>query len=499
MDAFQEVVPPTAPVGMRTKLLYGLGSIAFGIKDNGFSTLLLLFYNQVIGLRAAVVGTAVMVALVLDAFIDPVIGHWSDHTHSRWGRRHPFMYAAALPVGVLYLFLWNPPAASATTITAYLFVVAILVRTAISAYEVPSSALAPELTADYHERTSVLGYRYLFGWAGGQAMLLLTFGFLFAPTPTHPAGQLNPEGYRSYAIVAAAMMTLAILVSAWGTHRQIAARPRSVVTRTSLGGTLRGVVGALGNGAFRTLMFAGISGFAAQGLTFGLATYFNTFFWTLPASILALGVVVTMIGVALSFMLATRISMRYGKRRGAVATTLSYPIVSVLPYLARLAGWMPANGTIALIVVLGVATLVATALGVAGAILSASMMADVVEDAQTRTGERTEGLFFAGSLFMQKCVSGLGVFLSGGVLALVGFPAIAVPGKVAPAVLTHLVETYSIGLVVLASISAWFLAKFPLGDEREHAQRVAALALDAKRLMPLPQSEPDLLPQISRG
>ena len=496
MDPHIDPVCPSAPLGIGTKLVYGFGSVAFGIKDNGFSTLLLLFYNQVVGLKAEVVGAAVMIALVLDAFIDPMIGHWSDHTRSRWGRRHPFMYLAALPVGLLYLLLWNPPAAGAGAVATYLFVVAILVRTAISAYEVPSSALAPELTKDYHERTSVLGYRYLFGWAGGQAMLLLTFGFLFAPTVAHPAGQLNPAGYRSYALVAAATMTFAILVSAWGTHRRIAMLPRAQIAPTSLGGTLRGVVGALRNRAFRTLMLAGISGFAAQGLTFGLATYFNTFFWALPASILALGVVVTMAGVGLSFVLAVRISRTFGKRRGAVATTLAYPIVAVLPYLARLAGWMPANGTVTLIVLLGAATLIATALGVAGAILSSSMMADVVEDAQTRTGERTEGMFFAGSLFMQKCVSGLGVFLSGAVLALVGFPASAVPGKVPLPVLSHLALTYVVALVALASISAWFLARFPLGGERDHAERVAALALDTARLMPLPSSEPEYVPQI---
>jgi len=76
---------------MATKLAYGVGSVAYGIKDNGFSTLLLLFYNQVVGLPAQMVGLAVMVALIFDAFVDPLIGHLSDNTRSRWGRRHPFL------------------------------------------------------------------------------------------------------------------------------------------------------------------------------------------------------------------------------------------------------------------------------------------------------------------------------------------------------------------------------------------------------------------------
>ena len=71
-------------VSLATKIFYGFGSIAFGVKDNGFTYFLLIFYNQVIGLPSAMVGLAIMVALVFDAFIDPVVGQWSDHFSSRW-------------------------------------------------------------------------------------------------------------------------------------------------------------------------------------------------------------------------------------------------------------------------------------------------------------------------------------------------------------------------------------------------------------------------------
>lgn len=170
-------------LGLKTKLAYGFGSAAYGIKDNGLQTLLLLFYNQIVGLRSDLVGMAIFAALVLDAFVDPAIGRWTDRTSSRWGRRHPFMVAAAIPVGVLYVLLWNPPRTSSTETMIFLVVVAVLARTAISTYEIPSSALAPELTADYDERTSLLGYRYLFSWIGGMTMAFVTFVFIMAPSP----------------------------------------------------------------------------------------------------------------------------------------------------------------------------------------------------------------------------------------------------------------------------------------------------------------------------
>ena len=100
-------------LGLPTRFFYGFGSVAFGVKDNGFSYFLQFFYTQVVGLPAATVGLAIMFALVIDAFIDPMIGQLSDNTRSRWGRRHPFMYASAIPVAASYLLLWNPPRAGA--------------------------------------------------------------------------------------------------------------------------------------------------------------------------------------------------------------------------------------------------------------------------------------------------------------------------------------------------------------------------------------------------
>src|SRR4029079_12541006 len=106
-----------------------------------------------------------MMALVLDGIFDPLVGYLSDHLHSRWGRRHPFMYAAALPVAASYWFLWNPPdGLSHTGLLIYLIVVSIAVRALIAVNEIPSAALVPELTEHYDERTSILSYRFFFGW-----------------------------------------------------------------------------------------------------------------------------------------------------------------------------------------------------------------------------------------------------------------------------------------------------------------------------------------------
>jgi GPH family glycoside/pentoside/hexuronide:cation symporter len=156
-------MPPPAskrPITARIRHGHGFGSYAYGVSDLGFSNLLLLFCNQVRHLPASRVGLAPLIVLMADACLDPIIGQWSDTLHSRWGRRHPFMYASALPVALGYLLLWDPPASlSGTALFYYLIAVAILVRFSLSLYEISSLALAPELTENYHGRTALLAYR----------------------------------------------------------------------------------------------------------------------------------------------------------------------------------------------------------------------------------------------------------------------------------------------------------------------------------------------------
>jgi GPH family glycoside/pentoside/hexuronide:cation symporter len=177
-----------------------------------------------------------------------------------------------------------------------------------------------------------------------------------------------------------------------------------------------------------------------------------------------------------------------------------YVISAAAPLILRLIGRFPENGSPALLPILMSSTVLSAMLAVAGAILSASMMSDVVEDAQTRTGERSEGLFFAGSFFMQKCVSGFGLFLSGALLSAVHFPAHAVPGQVPAPVMHHLILTYTALTATLGLIAAAVLSRFPL-TEADHHRRLAELAEVASHAAPLPGSEveypAELSPEVS--
>ncbi len=94
---------------LSTQVLFGSGSISVGIKNNLLGTYLLIYYNQVLGLDAGVAALAMAIALAVDAVSDPLVGIWSDRARTRWGRRHPFMYAALVPFAVSYYLLLSDP------------------------------------------------------------------------------------------------------------------------------------------------------------------------------------------------------------------------------------------------------------------------------------------------------------------------------------------------------------------------------------------------------
>ena len=190
-----EELQQTNKLDFKTKFFYGFGSISFGIKNNGFSYFVLFVYSSVLGLPAWMAGLALNLVLIADAITDPLVGYFSDRTRSRWGRRHPFMYAAALPVAITYYFLWTPPESLTDwELFSYLLFCAIIIRVFITFYEVPSVSLGPELTDNYVERTSLMSFRYFFGWFGGLTTYNLVW-FWFGPsnvTETISDGRFNP-------------------------------------------------------------------------------------------------------------------------------------------------------------------------------------------------------------------------------------------------------------------------------------------------------------------
>jgi Na+/melibiose symporter-like transporter len=464
-----------------TKLFYGFGSVAYGVKDQGFAFLLLIYYNQVLGLPEQWVGLAILIALVADALSDPIVGYVSDNLHTRWGRRHPLMYFSAIPVAISYYVLWNPPSGlSHESLFAYLVVVAIVVRTFITFYEIPSSSLVPELTSSYDERTSLLGFRYFFGWWGGLAMAVLAFQLFLQPDAEHPVGVLNPEGYAAYGLAAALIMAAAIFVSALGTHPYIPYLKKPPAKRPfAARRVLSELRATLSNRSLLALFGAMVFGSMASGLMAALNIYFNTFFWELSANEMSLLVLANFASAALALAIAPRLSQRLGKKRAAISFSVAAIVSGPLPVVLRLLGLFPENGSAALMPTLLLANTFIVTLLIGSSIVTASMVADIVEDSELVTGRRSEGTFSAATSFVQKCVSGIGIFASTVLLGAIGFPQGAKPGAVAPEVVRDLGLVYTPILVALFVVSIGFLSLYPITRAR-HEENLRRLAREAR-------------------
>mgnify|MGYP000203326682 FL=1 len=214
---------------LNTMFTYGIGTIAIGIKNSLLGTFLLLYFNQVLGLPAVLVASALAVALVVDAFSDPIVGIWSDRVRSRWGRRHPFIYVAIIPFALSYYFiLQNPGSISAGEITeSELFVrlvfLLIIMRLSMTFYEVPRGALQPELIKDYDQRNQISGIGMAFGWIGGAGMASIAYAFFFVETPDFTGARafLRPEAFQQLAFWGGLSLFISAVISNVGLHKHI--------------------------------------------------------------------------------------------------------------------------------------------------------------------------------------------------------------------------------------------------------------------------------------
>jgi glycoside/pentoside/hexuronide:cation symporter, GPH family len=465
----------TPRLSFPVKLIYGLGSIAYGLKNQLIASLLLLYYNQLMGVPAHIVSLALSASMILDAFWDPAVGYFSDGLRSRWGRRHPLMYLSAVPFAISFVLLWHPPEGlSDWQMFGWLLTFVILSRATISLYEVPSSALAPELAPDYHDRTVLLSYRYLFGTIGGALSAIMAYGWFLRSTPEQPMGQLNQAGYSPYAITVALITIVVIIFSAAGTHHTIPRLHVPPKRRASPAEVFREMFATLSNRNFLVILIAGAFSGVMLGMVSGLHIYFSTYFWELPSSSLLIIVLAPLVSSPIGAVLAPKLSRRIGKKTTAMVLPAIGITISVAPIVLRLMGLMPPNGSDILLWVLVIDRILASACHTGAAIMLTSMLADTVEESQVKTGRRSEALLLSADNTLQRLAQGLSVIIPGVLLTVVGFPEKAKPGSIDPEILTNLAYIY-VPVVYFAVLAMAGMLVFYKISKEAHEQNLAKL------------------------
>ena len=471
------------PLSLGTQISYGIGAGANGIKSAAFTTYLMFYYNQVIGVSASVVSIAIALTLLVDAVADPLFGRWTDSTRSRWGRRHPFIYGAAIPTALLFAAVWFPPeGSSALGYGLWIFAFAALTRMALSGFEIATSAMNPELTSDYRERTRLFSLRYWFGYAGAFGFTAFSLAVFFAATPEYPRGQLNPAGYTGFALTGATIITLAILICGLGTHNRIPYLRQAEVRadRRGVGTHLREMGQTLRDRAFLAIFGFGVLKYTAIGLYSGCNLYFGTYLFKLTGGQLALLTFDSLVAATIAAPLAPVMSAWLGKRTSSMLFAVVGVALGLSPLLLAYNDLFWPVGHPMLVPTLFVIGAVYGAMVAISLINTSSMLADVVEDAAVRTGRHEAGVFFAAASFMQQCSSALGILATGVILTSSAFPEKPAPGAVTEAMTDSLLIHYVPTTITLWVAGALILLLYPITKARHEANVEALRAREAE-------------------
>jgi len=413
-------------IPIEIKLFYGLGRGSIGIKDGLFQLFLFFYFSQVLGLDPELAGLSSLVSLGFDAISDPLVGVISDQWKSKkWGRRHPFIFASALPLGFFICLLFSPPdGLGQSGLFAWLTSFSILVRAALTLFNVPYISLGAELSTDYKERTSITAIRLMFSALFSVVVMITGYVFYFNPTEEFSNGLLNKGAYPNFAFLCGTMMAIIILISGWGTRKTIPHLPQPSVSQNQL--TTRQLLSSLGIAfkmpSFRSLIIFKMLMHIALGVGVVFTPYYCTYYFGLATQEMAVLPISALIGGILSFLVAPNLGYRFDKKMTALWSGLIVGLAFTTPFHLRMLGFFPENGT-PLLLPTYVATLIVayTALMTALSLIN-SMMADVVDEFELQTGNRQEGLFFSMSSLSHKMTTGVGTFIAGILLAWIQFP-----------------------------------------------------------------------------
>jgi len=453
--------------------MFAVGQIPEGVQSTSFGFFLLFFYNQVLGLSGFLASLAIVIAIVVDAISDPIIGAWSDGFRHRWGRRHPFMYAGAIPFALCFYCLFAPPEVM-TEIQTFLWLVsfAVLTRTTQSVYSIPHTSLTAELSTDYQERTRLSSLRGVLQSVGMLMVFLIGLQVFFEGTPEFPNGQLNPAAYPQFALTFALIIFAGVVLTAWGTHSHIPHLPQGNQERQPF--SLRQVVNealmAFSLRSFRSVVLTGVLFGMTMGMVSALSIYLGTLYFEFSLELIGLSFPASVLGSFIGAGLATPLGRFFTEKKTLlISGLLWYAGWNTLPIILSLFGLAPEPGDPALFYLVMIANAICSmGIGVL-TVMMGSMISDITDQHEERHGDRSEGIYFAASSFAAKAIGGFGIVISGVVVDLAGIQRSATVETIDPASLTTLALAMGPGVLCMIGVTIIAASFYDL-SAAEHAR-----------------------------
>jgi Na+/melibiose symporter-like transporter len=452
-----------------TKLSYGVGQLSDGVKQASFSTFLFFYYNQVLGLPGSLAGMAALLALLVDAITDPMVGQLSDRFHSRWGRRHPFMLAGSIPFGIAIVALFSPPdGLGQMALFAWMLGGAITVRLMLTLFFVPHLSLGAELATDYHGRTSLIGYRVFFTYAGILLTSVIGFAVFFPPTEAFSNGMLNKASYPNFGVFCGVMGSVAMLICVIGTRSEIPnlRRPSSHEGEGSALLAFIDVFRTLKLNSFRVLFISVLIFNTLAGTVQTLLVYVATYVFEFQPEHLAGLASSVVVGIIFASLVAQSLSRRLDKKNALAICVVTGGLFAFSPQVLYFSGVLGSMSITAKFAFIFTVNGISQVFFIAYIILLDSMLSDVIDEHELHSSKREEGLFFAARSFATKASYGLGSFFAGIGLDIIQFPQSASPETVSSDAVLSLAILSGPVMFVLFSATVLVSSRYPLTAAR---------------------------------
>lgn len=445
-------------IKLTEKIGYGFGDMASSMFWKLFGAYLMIFYTDVFGLLAAVVGTMFLITRIWDSAFDPIVGVVADRTHSRWGKFRPYLLWLAVPFGIIGILTFVTPDWSPTGKLIYAYVTYSLMMMIYSAINVPYASLLGVMSPNPKERNTLSTYRMTFAYIGSFIALLL-----FMPLVNFFSGNskelADQQTGWTMAVVVIAILCIVLFFGcfAWTKERVKPIKETQNPLKEDLKDLFK-------NKPWWILLGAGVAALVFNSIRDGATVYYFKYFvveedyatvsffgmsFVLSGLYLALGQAANIIGV----IAAAPVSNRIGKRNTYMWAMIIATVLSVIFY------WFDKEDLIWMFVFQALISVCA------GSIfpLLWSMYADCADYSELKTGNRATGLIFSSSSMSQKFGWAIGTAVTGWLLGFFGFQANAVQSEEAiSGIKMFLSFLPAIGTI----LSVVFISMYPLTENK---------------------------------
>jgi sugar (glycoside-pentoside-hexuronide) transporter len=443
----------TDKIPLGVKIGYGAGAGSSSLIFTLFYVFGMFFLTDVVKMDPAFAGIVMMIGTFWDAFTDPAVGIWSDRTKFRWGRRRPFMFAIAIPFGVIAWLLFTDFNLSPSWTKVYFVLMVILYFTAYTVLAVPYNSLSAEMTQDYDERTGLVGYRA--AWSQVFSIIGAGLPLILAQYFAKILGS-QKAGWSGMAAVFGVVCIPLILI-AWRSTRGYELFPEE--TRIKFRDIF---TSALKNRPFLYTMGLYTCGMIGISVAGAVGMYFMTYNLGFSEKQTSLAFVILFGCTVFWIPFLNIVSSKLGKRWAWIIFIGGWVLVQSVGVMFILGPGMV--GTFYLLSFLASGGLVCVTM------IGNAMIADVVEVDEYKTGQRREGLYYGFEAFIQKAACALAIGLSGEILSRVGYIPDAPQTEGA---LLGIRVIYGCGTALFLFISIIFCYFLPMTKQKHKALREA--------------------------